>query len=395
MTSCSKIFLKPGKEQPLLRYHPWIFSGAIDRIQGTVTEGDFVEVYAHQGQFLALGHYYPGSIAVKIFAFEAVKVNIDFWKQKLQRAVQLRRDLGLLDNPHTNLFRLIHAEGDDLPGLVIDYYNGTLVLQFHSAGMYRLRDLIVQLLTELLAEQLVAIFDKSQMTLAAHSNIKSENKYLFGKPTLDQVLENGLLFKIDWEQGQKTGFFIDQRENRQLIEHYALKRRVLNLFCYSGGFSVYALRGGAQWVHSVDSAQQAIQLTDNNIALNFDSTVSHRSFVDEAFNFLTQNTHQYDLIILDPPAFAKHNNTKTPALHGYRQLNRKVFEQIQSGGILFTFSCSQVISREDFRKTIFTAAAQAKRRVKILHQLTQSADHPINIFHPEGDYLKGLVLHVH
>ncbi len=390
----NKIFLKAGKDKSLFRYHPWVFSGAIARMEGQPQEGEIVKVYNQENRFLAVGHYQIGSIAVRILSFKEQEINYDFWKERINSAWQMRRALGLTDSVSNNVYRLVHGEGDDLPGLVIDYYAGVAVVQFHSVGMYREREDIAKALREVMGDRLRAIYDKSETTLPFKAAIEPRNGYLYGKSDTFIALENGLKFKVDWLEGQKTGFFIDQRENRSLLERYAKGKQVLNMFCYTGGFSFYAMRGGAGLVHSVDVSARAIELTRENVELNFPGDPRHHAFAEEAFRFLDQSQNKYDLIVLDPPAFAKHQNVLNNAIQGYKKLNRKGIEVIRPGGILFTFSCSQVMTKDLFRQTIFTAAANTGRKVKILHQLTQPADHPVNIYHPEGEYLKGLVLYV-
>ncbi len=389
-----KVILKSGKDQSVRRYHPWIFSGAIKKIIGHVNEGDLVYVTDNKDEFLAIGHYQIGSIAIRILTFEQKEIDESFWKEKITSSYKLRKDFGLAENSKNNVYRLVHAEGDGLPGLIIDYYNGTAVMQMHSIGMYLNREHIVQALKDIYGDQLKAIYDKSESTIPFKSKIEAKNDYVFGNTGEQIVLEYGNKFKVNWEQGQKTGFFIDQRENRKLLADYAKNRSVLNVFGYTGGFSVYAMHGGAKLVHSVDSSKKAIDLTNENIALNFDDTTRHEAFAVDAFEFLNDIDNKYDLIILDPPAFAKHQNVLHNALQGYKRLNAKAIEQIKPGGILFTFSCSQVVSKENFRKTIFTAAANTGRNVRILHQLCQPIDHPVNIYHPESEYLKGLVVYV-
>jgi len=389
-----RIILKKGKERSLYRRHPWIFSGAIAHIAEGIAEGDLVEVYSHDRQFMAIGHYQIGSIAVRVLSFEQREIDRAFWKERLQSAYNTRRAIGLTDSPTNNVYRLVHGEGDDLPGLVIDYYAGVAVVQFHSVGMYKARQTIANALQEVLGERLAAIYDKSEGTLPVKAALNPRNEYLYGQARQFEALENGLRFNVDWLEGQKTGFFIDQRENRMLLEKYARHKNVLNMFCYTGGFSFYAMRGGARLVHSVDASARAIELTNQNVALNFPGDTRHEAFVEDAFQFLEGAKDKYDLLILDPPAFAKHQNVLDNAIQGYKKLNRKGIEVIKPGGILFTFSCSQVMTKDLFRQTVFTAAANTGRNVKILHQLTQPADHPINIYHPEGEYLKGLVLYV-
>lgn len=390
----NKITLKPGKDRSLFRYHPWIFSGAIARIEGNIQEGDLVKVYNAQNQYMATGHYQIGSIAVRILTFEEKAIDRSFWKERISQAYALRRAVGLIGNPDNNVYRLVHGEGDNLPGLVIDIYAGVAVTQFHSVGMYLQREIIAETLLEVMGGQLTAIYDKSESTLPFKAPIDPHNGYLYGSADNFVALENGLKFNVDWLEGQKTGFFIDQRENRSLLEKYAKGKSVLNMFCYTGGFSFYAMRGGAKSVHSVDVSARAIELANRNVELNFPGDPRHEAFAEEAFKFLEKSHNRYDLIILDPPAFAKHQNVLDNAIQGYKKLNRKGIEVIKPGGIIFTFSCSQVMTKDLFRQTVFTAAANIGRKVKILHQLTQPADHPVSIYHPEGEYLKGLVLYV-
>ena len=390
----AKIFLKPGKEQSLLRFHPWVFSGAVDKINRDIEEGEVVEVYDFKKNFLGVGYYQIGSIAVRIIAFKKVVPDVGFWTKKIEEALAIRLAAGLATNPDTNAWRLAYAEGDGMPGLIIDMYNGTAVLQIHTVGMYRIKDTICEALENVLGPKLKAIYNKSEGTIPFKSQIEPQNGFLKGKTDVNIASENGLRFYVDLEKGQKTGFFIDQRENRVLLEKYSKNRHVLNLFCYTGGFSLYALRGGASLVHSVDSSERAIDLTRKNVALNFPEDNKHQAFAEDAFKFLDKSKNQYDLMVLDPPAFAKHLNVIPNALKGYRKLNAKAIQNIKPGGIIFTFSCSQVISRDAFRKTVFSAAAKTGRYVRILHQMEQPADHPVNIYHPESEYLKGLVLFV-
>lgn len=390
----ASFFLKPGKEQALKRFHPWVFSGAISKADGKPQEGDLVNVFAANGEFLAMGHCQIGSITVRILSFEPAEANYDFWKSKIQKAWNLRKSLGLTDNPETNVFRLVHAEGDGLPGLVIDFYNGTAVIQTHTVGMFLVREMLVEALKEVLGDMLKAVYDKSEKSLPYKAEVLSEDGYLFGEGAGKEVAEHGLRFKVDWAEGQKTGFFIDQRENRRLVQQFAKNRDVLNMFCYTGGFSFYAMKGGARLVHSVDSSAKAIELTQQNVELNFEGDTRHEAFAADAFEFMRDIKDKYDLIILDPPAFAKHRDAVQQALQAYKRINTRAFEQIRSGGIVFTFSCSQVVSKEKFREAVFSAAAISGRNVRVLHQLTQPADHPVNIYHPEGEYLKGLVLFV-
>lgn len=388
-----KIILKSGREQSLLRFHPWIFSGAIKKIEGVPSEGDLVEIYSASNQFLAIGHYQVGSITVRILTFQQEPVDFSFWKTKLLKAYLLRKNLNLTNNSETNVYRLVHGEGDELPGLIIDIYDRTAVIQVHSAGMFKTREIFTKVLKEIYNDGLDAIYDKSITGISFGNNHESSGIHLFGQIQSCEVKEYGNKFKVDWIDGQKTGFFIDQRENRRLLEMYALNKYVLNVFCYTGGFSVYALKGGALEVHSVDSSDKAIELTNQNVFLNC-GDAPHLSFNTDAFEFLNQIDHKYDLIVLDPPAFAKHQSALSNALQGYKRINSKAISKIRPGGILFTFSCSQAVTREQFRQAVFTAATIAKRNVKILHQLSQPPDHPINIYHPEGEYLKGLVLFV-
>ena len=385
------VVLKPGKESSVKRYHPWIFSGAIKKISGNPAEGDIVEVFSNAGEYLATGHYQIGSIAVRIFSFHQVVPDYEFWKSKLLSAYRLRSFLNLTDNPEINVYRLVNGEGDGFPGLIIDFYNGTAV--FHSIGMYRIREELAEIIKEIFGNKITAVYDKSETTIPYKSGIVPKNGYMTGKARTFEVSEYGNRFRVDWQEGQKTGFFIDQRENRKLLERYSKDKNVLNMFCYTGGFSVYALRGGARLVHSVDSSEKAIHLTDENIALNFNDS-RHTSFTADAFTYLRNLKNEYDLIILDPPAFAKHQNVLQNALQAYKRLNAAAIAQVKPGGILFTFSCSQVVSKDNFRKSVFAAAANTGRKVSILHQLTQPADHPVNIYHPEGEYLKGFVIYV-
>ena len=388
------VILKRGKEESLLRFHPWVFSGAIADIKGEPDEGDVVDVYTHDGKWIAVGHIQVGSIAVRVLSFKQEKIDADFWFRRLSVAFEMRRALGLTDRPDHNIYRLVHGEGDNLPGLVIDIYGHTAVLQAHSVGMHCNRMDIAEGLTRVMGDRLKGIYYKSETTLPFKADIDRGNGYIWGGPTDDTPLEYGMKMPVDWISGQKTGLFIDQRENRALLERYSKGRSVLNMFCYTGGFSLAALRGGAKLVHSVDSSARAIELTAGGVEDNFPGDTRHAAFAEDAFKFLERMDSIYDLIILDPPAFAKHKDALKHALIGYRRLNQKAMEKIKPGGILFTFSCSQVVSKDQFRTAVFTAAAQAGRSVKILYQLHQPADHPINIFHPEGEYLKGLVLSV-
>jgi len=392
--SYKKVYLKAGKEESLKRFHPWVFSGAIAKVEGEPEEGEIVDVYTSKKEFIACGHYQIGSIAVRVLTFQQQDVNLDFWKHRLEVALDLRRSLGLVDNPDNNTYRLVHGEGDNLPGLIIDVYGKTAVMQAHSAGMHVYRMEIAEALSEVMGDIVKHIYYKSETTLPYKADLGPENGFIKGGSPENVALENGLKFHVDWLKGQKTGFFVDQRENRHLLERYSKGRNVLNMFCYTGGFSFYAMRGGANLVHSVDSSAKAIDLTNQNVELNFPGDDRHQAFAEDAFKYLDRMGDQYDLIILDPPAFAKHRDALRNALRGYSKLNAKAFEKIKPGGILFTFSCSQVVDKKDFRNAVFTAAAQSGRSVRILHQLTQPGDHPVNIYHPEGEYLKGLVLYV-
>ena len=388
------IQLKKGKEESLNRFHPWIFSGAILKKDDDIEEGEVVKVYTYDKRFIALGHYQIGSIAVRVLSFSDTEISLSFWVSRLQSAFDMRRAIGLADLSDNNTFRLVHGEGDNLPGLIIDCYGTTAVMQAHSVGMHRQRHEICEALKQVMGSRIESVYYKSETTLPYKADLGQENEFLLGASKDDVALENGLKFHVDWLKGQKTGFFIDQRENRCLLEKYAQGRSVLNMFCYTGGFSVYAMRGGAKLVHSVDSSAKAIELTNANVQMNFPNDERHASFCDDAFKFLDSHDAQYDLMVLDPPAFAKHRGALRNALKGYTRLNLKGFERIKPGGILFTFSCSQVVTKDNFRNAVFTAAAQAGRNVRILHQLHQPADHPVNIYHPEGEYLKGLVLYV-
>ena len=390
-----RIILNPKKEESVLRFHPWIFSGAIARAEGNPEEGDLVKVYDSKGNYLATGHCQIGSIAVRIISFQDVEINQSFWKARFEQAFLLRKQLGSTDAERNNTYRLVHGEGDGMPGLIVDIYAGTAVMQAHSPGMHLIRKQLADALVEALGEQLQNIYYKSESTLPFNADLGAENEYLFGGTEVSPLaIENGMKFHIDWVKGQKTGFFIDQRDNRSLVERYAKGRDVLNMFSYTGGFSCFAMRGGARSVHSVDSSSKAIRLTDENIGLNFPGDERHQSFTEDGFRYLETIDDRYDLIILDPPAFAKHRSVLKNALQGYRKLNGVAIEKIRPGGILFTFSCSQAVTKEQFRLAVFSAAAQSRRNVRILHQLTQAADHPINIYHPEGEYIKGLVLAV-
>ncbi len=388
-----RVFLKKGKEESLKRFHPWIFSGAIAKMDNGVEEGDIVAVYSYSGEFIAVGHFQIGSITVRILDFVQRDIDADFFFDRLQKAFELRKSIGLI-RPDNNAFRLVHGEGDFLPGLVVDIYDRTAVVQAHSPGMHFARNIIADALLRIADGLVKNVYYKSETTLPYKAQLDPQNDYIVGGFETNIAMENGLKFHVDWLKGQKTGFFVDQRDNRSLLEHYANGRSVLNMFCYTGGFSFYAMRGHAKLVHSVDSSAKAIQLTNENVELNFPGDPRHQAFAEDAFKFLNNMDNKYDLIILDPPAFAKHKSALKNALIGYRKLNAKAFEKILPGGILFTFSCSQAVSKEQFRLAVFSAAAMSGRRVRILHQLTQPSDHPINIYHPEGEYLKGLVLYV-
>jgi len=390
------VYLKKGKEESLGRFHPWIFSGAIHHIEGRPEEGDVVRVLSADGRFLAIGHVQIGSIAVRVLSFDDVVIDRNFWLQRLRAAYDVRNSIGVVNQPSNNTFRLVHGEGDGLPGLVVDVYDRTAVMQAHSVGMHVSRYELADALGEVLDGVVDNIYYKSETTLAYKASEDGGNGFLKGSlaTASDIAVENGLRFHVDWLGGQKTGFFVDQRENRALLERYSYGRKVLNMFCYTGGFSFYAMRGGAELVHSVDSSSRAIDITRANVELNFPGDNRHEAFAEDAFKYLDRMGDQYDLIILDPPAFAKHKDALRNALMGYRKLNAKAFEKIRPGGILFTFSCSQVVTKDNFRTAVFTAAAMSGRRVRILHQLTQPADHPVSIYHPEGEYLKGLVLYV-
>jgi 23S rRNA (cytosine1962-C5)-methyltransferase len=388
------LYLRRGKEDSLKRFHPWIFSGAVHHIEGEPEEGEVVRVFTADGSFIAVGHWQIGSIAVRVLDFEDRNIDADYWVERLKVAVDMRRSIGLFGRSDNDTYRLVHGEGDCLPGLVVDVYGKTAVMQAHSVGMHMSSHDIAAAIVAATDGMVENVYYKSETTLPFKADLGQENGFILGGSDENIAIENGLKFHIDWLRGQKTGFFVDQRDNRSLLEQYSKGRSVLNMFCYTGGFSVYAMRGGAKLVHSVDSSAKAIDLTNNNIALNFPGDNRHEAFAEDAFKYLDAMGGNYDLIILDPPAFAKHRDALRQALKGYARLNAKAFEKIKPGGILFTFSCSQVVSKDHFRTAVFTAAAQSGRRVRILHQLHQPADHPINIYHPEGEYLKGLVLYV-
>jgi 23S rRNA (cytosine1962-C5)-methyltransferase len=390
-----KIILTSGKDHSLKRFHPWVFSGAIKKITGEVKEGDIVEVYSSQQELLGMGHFQIGSIAVRMFSFTQVVPDYQFWKSKIQAAYHFRTQLNLTNNPTTNCYRLCFGEGDGLPGFIIDFYNGTAVFQTHSIGVHLIKEQFVKALQEVMGNSLKAVYDKSEETMPKNAPIKAPNGYLWKKEGahIETIaLENGHQFYVDWEGGQKTGFFLDQRENRELLGHYSKDKVVLNTFCYSGGFSVYAAKEGAKLVHSTDISKKAIELTDKNIELN--TIKNHASFAVDTFEFLKHKENTYDIIVLDPPAFAKHQNVKHNAIMGYKRLNYEAMKQIKSGGLLFTFSCSQVVDKNTFNSTVMAAAIEAGRNVRVLHHLSQPPDHCVNIFHPEGEYLKGLVVHI-
>lgn len=388
------ITLKRGKEDSLNRFHPWVFSGAIATMPDNLEEGDIVDVVTHDGRHIGVGHYQVGSIMVRILDFGTTTIDQEFFATRLAEALKLRKALRL-DREDNNAYRLVHGEGDFLPGLIVDIYGNTAVVQAHSPGMHFARTAIANALVALDGVDIKNVYYKSETTLPYKAQLDPQNDYLIGGFETNVAIENGLKFHVDWLKGQKTGFFVDQRDNRSLLEHFARGRKVLNMFCYTGGFSFYAMRGGAELVHSVDSSAKAITLTDANVELNFPGDTRHKSYAEDAFKFLdSMEKDSYDLIVLDPPAFAKHRSALKNALRGYQRLNAKAFERISSGGILFTFSCSQAVNKDQFRLAVFSAAAQSRRKVRILHQLTQPADHPINIYHPEGEYLKGLILYV-
>ncbi len=402
---CAKLyrnlFLKRGKADSLGRRHPWVFSGAVHHIEGDAREGDKLRVLDDEGHFVAVGHWQIGSIALRVLSFEDEVIDAGFYAGRLAVALDVRKKIGVVrtganDNRENrnDMYRLVHGEGDFLPGLIIDMYGSTAVMQAHSVGMHEDRMLVAEALKRVMGDELKAIYYKSETTLPYKAELGQENGFIHGSTDNNVAVENGLEFHIDWLKGQKTGFFVDQRDNRALLESYAKGRKVLNMFCYTGGFSVYAMRGGAELVHSVDSSAKAVDLVRANIELNFPGDSRHEAFAEDAFRFIEEMDGKYDLVILDPPAFAKHRDALKQALRGYTRLNARAMEKMPKGSILFTFSCSQAVNKDQFRTAIFTAAAQARRNVRILHQLHQPADHPINIYHPEGEYLKGLVLYV-
>ena len=390
--SYPKIKLKNGKQRSALHFHPWVFSGAIQHQDNNLQDGDITEVFSSDDKYLGTGHFNKGTITVRLFCFEQQKIDEIFWEQKFSKAIELRNKIGFTNNQKTTAYRLVHAEGDGMPGLITDIYGSTCVMQTHTIGMYQLREIFAKILSK----HFKSVYDKSADSMSKQTATTSQNGYLISDPNPTSeniVVENGLKFRVEWERGQKTGFFLDQRDNRMLLKNYSKNRKVLNTFCYTGGFSVYALSGEAALVHSVDSSKKAMELADENVALNF-SSEKHKSFTSDVFDFLKRSDTNYDLIVLDPPAFAKHLSAVKNAIVGYRNLNTEAIKKIHKGGIIFTFSCSQAIDKELFRKIIFQSAVQAKRNVQILHQLTQPADHPVSIYHPEGEYLKGLVLYV-
>ena len=388
------IQLRHGKAESLKRFHPWIFSGAIQRMPDNLTEGQLVRVIDHKGDFLAIGHYQIGSIAIRVLSFVERKIDNEFWKERLSEAFNMRCSIGLVEREDNNTLRLVHGEGDQLPGLIIDLYGKTAVMQAHSVGMHLYRKEIAAALIDVCKGIIENVYYKSETTLPFKADLHEKDGFIIGGNEDNIAIEYGLKFHIDWLRGQKTGFFIDQRENRKLLEQYSIGKNVLNMFCYTGGFSVYALRGGATRVTSVDSSAKAIDLTRANAELNFPGDSRHDAYAEDAFKFLERAGDDYELIVLDPPAFAKHKGALRNALKGYTRLNAIAISKIRKGGIIFTFSCSQAVNKDQFRLAVFTAAAQAGRHVRNLHQLHQPADHPINIFHPEGEYLKGLVLYV-
>ncbi|MCD8282754.1 MAG: class I SAM-dependent rRNA methyltransferase [Prevotella sp.] len=394
MSNYKRIFLRKGKEESLRRYHPWVFSGAVANVEKDIAEGDVVRVISSAGECLGTGHYQVGSIAVRMLSFAETEIDDAFWRARISQALSVRRALGIIRGGENTIFRLVHGEGDGLPGLVIDCYNRTAVVQAHSVGMHRSRQAVAAALVDVAGDIISNVYYKSFTTLPFKAGLGQEDMFLVGSTDDNTAVENGLRFRVDWLHGQKTGFFVDQRDNRALVERYSEGRRVLNMFCYTGGFSVYAMRGGAERVCSVDSSEKAIDLTNANIEMNFPGDTRHTAYAEDAFKFLANNKERYNLVVLDPPAFAKHRMALANALKGYIRLNARGLEAIDGGGVMFTFSCSQVVTKDQFRNAVFTAATLARRNVRILHQLHQPADHPINIYHPEGEYLKGLVLYV-
>lgn len=390
-----KVFLKPQKDKSVLRFHPWIFSGAIANTSQPLSEGDIVEVFNAEKKYVGTGYYQANSISVKLFSFKQTLIDKAFWKEKIASNIRLREQLHLFDHENLNVFRLVNAEGDFMPGFIADWYNGVLVFQFHAVGMYLLKECFVEIFTELLFGQLKAIYNKSMHTLPQNKNMQAKDEFLWGESDAKIVVnEYGKRFYIDVVQGQKTGFFVDQRENRKLLESLAKDKKVLNMFGYTGGFSVAAYQAGAQLVHTVDVSQKAVNLTNENIALNFSDTGRHQAFAADAFDFLDKTTEIYDILILDPPALVKHNKDLDNGLKAYRKMNKRAMECVSEGGFMFTFSCSQAVSKGDFRTAVFSAAAIARRNVRVIAELPHAADHPVSIFHPEGDYLKGLLLYI-
>jgi 23S rRNA (cytosine1962-C5)-methyltransferase len=389
-----KVVIQKGKEKSLQRFHPWVFSGAIARKDKNIEEGEIVEVYDADANFMAMGHYHTSSISVRIFSFEKVEPDYAFWKKKIEQAISYRKLIYLYESEHTTLFRLVNGEGDGMPGLIADWYDGHLVLQFHSYGMFLMREMLTEIFKELLAGRLKSIYNKSATTLSESNAFAPSNELLYGQLD-DRVLvhENGVPFYVDIPQGQKTGFFIDQRDNRKMVGEFCEGKKVLNLFCYTGGFSAYALYNHAELVHSVDISKRAIEQTDANMALLGPLAEHHQSFVANVFDFIEEMpAHFYDVIIVDPPAFAKHHKVKEQGIKGYRNINRKVMEKVKPGGMVFTFSCSQAISKEDFQTIVFSAAAMERKNIRIVKHLQHALDHPVNIYHPEGSYLKGMAL---
>lgn len=390
-----KIFLQKGKEKSLLRFHPWVFSGAVARVEKGIEEGEIVEVYDAGQQYLGTGHYHNSSICVRIFSFGKIEPDTVFWKQKIETALRYRELIGLVENAETNMYRLVNGEGDGLPGLIIDWFDGHVVIQFHSYGMYLLKDTIKDILLDLLKDKIKSIYNKSATTLPEMNGNLFKDELLYG--TIDEVLvkENGLSFYIDILKGQKTGFFIDQRDSRKIVGEYTAGKKVLNMFSYTGGFSMYALNAGAELVHSVDISKKVMEIVGRNAMMQGEKANNHQAFAEDVFEYLDKMPSDfYDVIILDPPAFAKHHKVKDQGIKGYRTINRKAMEKIKKGGLLFTFSCSQAISKDDFQTLLFSSAVMEKKNVKVIKQLQQSVDHPVSIYHPEGSYLKGFMLQV-
>lgn len=394
-----KIYLRKGREESLRRFHPWVFSGAIGQIAGNPAEGEVVEVYSAEGDFLGAGHYQIGSIAVRILSFNDSPINQEYWNESIAAALEVRKAVGLADSETTNCYRLVHGEGDNLPGLIIDFYDGVCVMQAHSVGMFRAKLQICEALKAAYGSSLKAVYDKSSGTAPFKAGLDLVDGYIYkaeGFSDNEQtVLENGHKFIVNWTEGQKTGFFLDQRENRNLVGRYAKGRNVLNLFCYTGGFSIYALASGAKHVDSVDSSQKAMDMVDRNVALNGFTKDQHTSYCTDAIEFVKNAPEgKYDLMIVDPPAFAKHRGVLRNALRAYQRLNAAAIARVAPGGLVFTYSCSQVVDKEAFALAVFSAAASVGRSVRILDRLNQPADHSVNIYHPEGEYLKGLLLYV-